>query len=70
MCIHASKGGTVEVCTAQVRASVASGHWASLLPHDQLRKQQAAEAAFVGYCEAPLTFAPTYKYDAGAAAGM
>ncbi|KAH0559468.1 hypothetical protein GP486_004014, partial [Trichoglossum hirsutum] len=38
----------------------------SLLPHDQLRKQQASRKAFhEGWCEGPIMFLPTYKYDTG-----
>ncbi|KAI9779149.1 MAG: hypothetical protein M1839_007684 [Geoglossum umbratile] len=38
----------------------------SLLPHDQLRKQQALRKVFHdGWCEGPITFLPTYKYDVG-----
>ncbi|KAH0544434.1 hypothetical protein FGG08_001461 [Glutinoglossum americanum] len=38
----------------------------SLLPHDQLRKQQASRRVFHdGWCEGPITFLPTYKYDVG-----
>lgn len=35
----------------------------SLLPHDQLRKQQKARKAFENWREGPITFLPTYKYD-------
>ena len=38
----------------------------SLLPHDQLRKQQASRKIFHdGWREGPITFLPTYKYDVG-----
>ena len=38
----------------------------SLLPHDQLRLQQAARKAFhEGWREGPINFLPTYKYDVG-----
>ncbi|GAB7362461.1 hypothetical protein MBLNU230_g2783t1 [Neophaeotheca triangularis] len=38
----------------------------SLLPHDELRQQMAARKAFNdGWREGPVTFLPTYKYDAG-----
>ena len=53
------------VSNEEVRATIARGQWAGLVDNDQLRKQQAAATAFVGFAEAPLTFAPTYKYDAG-----
>ncbi|KAI9842824.1 MAG: hypothetical protein M1838_002975 [Thelocarpon superellum] len=39
---------------------------ASLLPHDQLRQQQAAgHVLHDGWREGPITFLPTYKYDVG-----
>lgn len=37
----------------------------SLLPHDELQQQQKARKAFQGWQEGPITFLPTYKYDAG-----
>lgn len=37
----------------------------SLLPHDELHQQQKARNAFQGWQEGPITFLPTYKYDAG-----
>ena len=38
----------------------------SLLPHDQLHQQMRSEGAFCdGWREGPITFLPTYKYDAG-----
>ncbi|KAI9764276.1 MAG: hypothetical protein M1840_008567 [Geoglossum simile] len=38
----------------------------SLLPHDQLCKQQVSRKVFHdGWCEGPITFLPTYKYDVG-----
>lgn len=38
---------------------------ASLLPHDELRQQIKKRAAFQDWKEGPITFLPTYKYDAG-----
>ncbi|KAK5694183.1 hypothetical protein LTR97_009804 [Elasticomyces elasticus] len=39
---------------------------ASLLPHDELRQQMKLRKAFHdGWREGPITFLPTYKYDAG-----
>ncbi|KAK2749823.1 hypothetical protein FQN57_005237 [Myotisia sp. PD_48] len=39
---------------------------ASLLPHDQLQIQQKGNKAFhEGWCEGPVEFLPTYKYDIG-----
>ncbi|KAI9040606.1 phosphatase family protein [Aspergillus affinis] len=41
----------------------------SLLPHDQLRLQQAKEKAFhEGWREGDISFLPTYKYDVGSVA--
>ena len=38
----------------------------SLLPHDQLHKQMRSSKAFHdGWREGPISFLPTYKYDAG-----
>lgn len=38
----------------------------SLLPHDELQQQMKARKAFHdGWREGPITFLPTYKYDAG-----
>lgn len=38
----------------------------SLLPHDELHQQMQARKAFHdGWREGPITFLPTYKYDAG-----
>lgn len=38
----------------------------SLLPHDELRQQMKARKAFHdGWREGPITFLPSYKYDAG-----
>ena len=55
----------VELPNDEVRVKVAEGRWSSLLPHDQLTKQQGLGLTFVGFDEAPLAFPPTYKYDAG-----
>ena len=43
------------VSNEEVRATIARGQWAGLVAHDQLRKQQAAATAFVGFAEAPPT---------------
>ena len=49
---------------ADVRSRLRRGDIASLLPLDQLRQQQAARLAFEPFAEPPITFQPTYKYDA------
>ena len=38
---------------------------ASLLPHDELHQQMQKGKAFPDWKEGPITFLPTYKYDAG-----
>lgn len=38
---------------------------ASLLPHDELQSQIRTGKAFQDWKEGPITFLPTYKYDAG-----
>lgn len=50
-----------------VLASLARGDLASLLEHDQLRREMRANHAFRlrYFAEAPIAFAPTYKYDVG-----
>ncbi|KAL7423420.1 hypothetical protein Q5752_001000 [Cryptotrichosporon argae] len=48
-------------------ASVAAGDLGFLLEHDQLRKEMRLNHAFRlrAFAEAPIAFAPTYKYDVG-----
>lgn len=48
-----------------VMAAVAENDLATLLEHDQLLKEKATNLGFRlrGFVEAPITFAPTYKYD-------
>lgn len=50
-----------------VVSCVKSGDFDFLLEHDQLRKEMRANHAFGlrNFEEAPITFAPTYKYDPG-----
>jgi hypothetical protein len=49
----------------QVIRSAESGDFQPLIEQDQLKKQFKSTPGFrlQGYREAPLTFAPTYKYD-------
>jgi len=44
---------------------IKSENWNALLESDQLRCQMEAEKVFKGWQEAPIDFAPTYKYDYG-----
>ena len=46
-----------------VRNSILRGDYDLLLAHDQLREQQRERRAFEPFTEAPILFAPTYKYD-------
>ncbi|EAL20507.1 hypothetical protein CNBE4270 [Cryptococcus deneoformans B-3501A] len=50
-----------------VISSIANGELAYLLEHDQLRKEMRTNHAFRlrNFEEAPITFAPTYKYNPG-----
>lgn len=48
-----------------VRSAIAAGDHARLMSGDQLRLEQSAGRAFVGWTEAPVTFPPTYKYRPG-----
>ena len=53
----------IEGANAEVRAKVQQGDFAALLEADQLRAQIRAGLAFEQFQEAPIRFAPTYKYD-------
>ena len=46
-----------------VTALVAAGDWPALLSADQLSNERAAGRTFSGFEEAPVAFAPSYKYD-------
>lgn len=49
---------------------VAREDWGPLLSHDQLRLERETDTskrAFAGYLEAPISFAPTYKFDKNSA---
>ncbi|WWC63188.1 uncharacterized protein I303_105788 [Kwoniella dejecticola CBS 10117] len=50
-----------------VISSIAAGELSYLLEHDQLRKEMRSNHAFRlrNFEEAPITFAPTYKYNPG-----
>lgn len=47
----------------EVKDLVKQGNWAELLKYDQLRVQQQQGQVFKNFLEAPINFAPTYKYD-------
>ena len=56
----------IEGSKADVEALVAGGDWAALQSRDQLLQQRPLRPdVFQAFREAPLLFAPTYKYDQG-----
>jgi hypothetical protein len=48
-----------------VRSSVAVGNLVSIMEHDQLSISRENRLAYAEFDEAPIGFAPTYKYDPG-----
>eukprot|EP00727_Mastigamoeba_balamuthi_P006660 m51a1_g2614 putative type ii inositol -trisphosphate 5-phosphatase-like (1072) ;mRNA; r:512229-517451 len=48
---------------ADIRQKIQQRDFTSLLANDQLKQQIKKGLAFEGFCEAPIRFAPTYKYD-------
>jgi len=48
---------------ADIRAKIRRRDFASLSAQDQLKQQQRDRLAFDPFTEAPISFAPTYKYD-------
>ena len=53
----------IDASNEDVRARVRRGDIPALLADDQLYAQMRARTAFDEFMEAPITFAPTYKYD-------
>lgn len=53
----------IAMADTRVRSLVAERAWGPLLEADELLMSQASGAAFVGFGEATINFAPTYKYD-------
>lgn len=49
----------------EVKEQLEEGNLALLLESDQFSQQRHQRKAFVGYCEGPIKFRPTYKYDPG-----
>lgn len=49
----------------QIKNYIFHQRLAELLPFDQLKLQQVAKAAFDGFQEGPIAFAPTYKFTVG-----
>ena len=48
-----------------MKEQLEEGNLALLLESDQFSQQRHQRKAFVGYCEGPIKFRPTYKYDPG-----
>ena len=49
----------------QLYSLIQAADWDALYAEDQLNKTREAKTAFHQFTEAPLLFAPTYKYDHG-----
>jgi inositol polyphosphate 5-phosphatase INPP5B/F len=50
---------------AEIRKKIQEQSYVELLANDQLLLQQQKAMAFEEFVEAPINFAPTYKYDTG-----
>eukprot|EP00658_Telonema_sp_P-2_P005005 TRINITY_DN11875_c0_g8_i1.p1 TRINITY_DN11875_c0_g8~~TRINITY_DN11875_c0_g8_i1.p1 ORF type:complete len:705 (-),score=167.47 TRINITY_DN11875_c0_g8_i1:171-2285(-) len=57
----------VDLPNDKVRQLCVSQSWDKLYQHDQLQQVQQDGSAFSKFDEAPIAFAPTYKYDHGTA---
>jgi len=55
----------IDLSYYEVIQKVYERNWEYLLRFDQLKRAQREGAAFVGFEEAPIAWAPTYKYDPG-----
>ncbi|KAJ1723959.1 Inositol-1,4,5-trisphosphate 5-phosphatase 1 [Coemansia erecta] len=55
----------IDLPNDQARLLITQGLPSSLMMYDQLSMQMASGAAFAGYAEMPIAFAPTYKFDPG-----
>ncbi|KAF8592645.1 DNase I-like protein [Ramaria rubella] len=55
----------IDLDNESVRSFVQAGDFDPLVAADQLKQSMDTQAAFVGYDEGPLVFAPTYRYDVG-----
>eukprot|EP00051_Salpingoeca_urceolata_P016028 m.210977 g.210977 ORF g.210977 m.210977 type:complete len:1408 (+) comp18570_c2_seq2:346-4569(+) len=52
----------ISMDAAKCKGLIAQKNFRELVAADQLRKGQLAKSCFAGYREAPIHFAPTYKY--------
>ena len=48
---------------AEAERGALSGDYAALLDYDQLLRRKAQGSAFADFCEGPINFAPTFKFD-------
>ncbi len=55
----------VDLPRAQAETLAKEGQLEPLLAHDQLIRQRAQKRVFMGFDEAPIAFAPTFKFDVG-----
>ena len=55
----------IDLDRATAEKEINSQNWDELLKYDQLLCQKDQEKVFKGWQEAPIDFAPTYKYDYG-----
>ncbi|KAF8790383.1 synaptojanin-1-like [Argiope bruennichi] len=53
----------IDLTNDEVKKLVKAENWAALLAADQLLNSQQSGQAFKDFIEAPINFAPTYKYD-------
>ncbi|OCF37836.1 type I inositol-1,4,5-trisphosphate 5-phosphatase 1 [Kwoniella heveanensis BCC8398] len=65
--LHGDMNYRIDQRRENVISSIAAGELAYLLEHDQLRKEMRSNHAFRlrSFEEAPINFAPTYKYNPG-----
>ncbi|BFZ55697.1 hypothetical protein PYCC9005_002738 [Savitreella phatthalungensis] len=53
----------IDLPLAEVMHRIREKQWKALLDHDQLRTEHMAGRVLSGFCEAPISFRPTYKFD-------
>ena len=54
-----------KLTSEEVKKEIELGNLNALIKLDQLKEQQELGETFVDYCEAPIGFLPTYKFDIG-----
>jgi len=55
----------IDLPNEEIRQLIKTKNYERLLKYDQLELQRKNGLAFVGFEEAPITFAPTYKFVVG-----